>query len=431
MTSLVETVTRLPRRRRRARGAPPARCSSTPTRSGTACAGSAEVCGESPDRRRAARSPSGSRSRSAVWKHRLTHNVAPSPDGHIPVGNWRVPTNGLLGTPVRVALADCGRRRAMVDRVIAVFAPGQGAQSPGHARAVARPARRRRRSSPGSARPPAWTCAASAPPPTPTRSRTPRSPSHCSSRSASSSPRRLGLDAAGERVVAGHSVGELTAAAVAGALTADGRRRLRRPPRREMAAACALAPTGMSAVLGGDAGRRPRRHRGRRADPGQPQRRRPDRRRRFAGRARRASPRTRPAGARVRPLAVAGAFHTHYMAPRRTRWREYAAGLTDRATRVRSCCPTPTARRSPPGPTSSPGWSRQVTLPVRWDLCLATCADLGVTAAIELAPGGTLTGIAKRELKGVELLAIKHARRPRAAAAAWSPAARSTGRAST
>jgi [acyl-carrier-protein] S-malonyltransferase len=49
----------------------------------------------------------------------------------------------------------------------------------------------------------------------------------------------------------------------------------------------------------------------------------------------------------------------------------------------------------------------QVTLPVRWDLCMRTCADLGVTAAIELSPAGTLTGIAKRELPGVELLAIK------------------------
>jgi [acyl-carrier-protein] S-malonyltransferase len=50
---------------------------------------------------------------------------------------------------------------------------------------------------------------------------------------------------------------------------------------------------------------------------------------------------------------------------------------------------------------------RQVTQPVRWDLCLRTCADLGVTAAIELAPAGTLTGIAKRELPGVELVAVK------------------------
>jgi [acyl-carrier-protein] S-malonyltransferase len=51
--------------------------------------------------------------------------------------------------------------------------------------------------------------------------------------------------------------------------------------------------------------------------------------------------------------------------------------------------------------------TRQVTLPVRWDLCLRTCTELGVSAAVELAPAGTLTGIAKRELPGVELLAVK------------------------
>jgi [acyl-carrier-protein] S-malonyltransferase len=50
---------------------------------------------------------------------------------------------------------------------------------------------------------------------------------------------------------------------------------------------------------------------------------------------------------------------------------------------------------------------RQVTLPVRWDLCLRSCADLGVTGVVELAPGGVLAGIAKRELRGVEIVAIK------------------------
>jgi [acyl-carrier-protein] S-malonyltransferase len=50
---------------------------------------------------------------------------------------------------------------------------------------------------------------------------------------------------------------------------------------------------------------------------------------------------------------------------------------------------------------------RQVTLPVRWDLCLRSCADLQVSSVIELAPGGVLTGIAKRELPGAELVAIK------------------------
>ena len=46
-------------------------------------------------------------------------------------------------------------------------------------------------------------------------------------------------------------------------------------------------------------------------------------------------------------------------------------------------------------------------MPVRWDLCLQSCRDLGVTAVVELAPGGVLAGIAKRELPGAELVAIK------------------------
>jgi [acyl-carrier-protein] S-malonyltransferase len=182
---------------------------------------------------------------------------------------------------------------------------------------------------------------------------------------------RLRLDVDAERVVAGHSVGELTAAAVSGALT--GRAAVALAARRgaEMAAACAVTPTGMSALLGGDpdavaagieaAGLVPANRNG-------------------AGQIVAAGTLERlaaladdpPAGARVRPLAVAGAFHTHHMAPAEQALARFAE-----------------------------------TLPVRWDLCLGTCRDLGVTAAIELAPAGTLTGIAKREMPGVELLAVK------------------------
>jgi [acyl-carrier-protein] S-malonyltransferase len=113
-----------------------------------------------------------------------------------------------------------------------------------------------------------------------------------------------------------------------------------------------------------------------------------------------------PAGARVRPLPVAGAFHTHYMAPAETALQSYAHEL-------RPSDPRPTLLSNADGTAVTTGAEliarlvRQVTLPVRWDLCLRTCADLGVTAVIELAPAGTLTGIAKRELPGVELLAIK------------------------
>ncbi len=48
----------------------------------------------------------------------------------------------------------------------------------------------------------------------------------------------------------------------------------------------------------------------------------------------------------------------------------------------------------------------QVASPVRWDLCMAAMSDLGVTGLLEMPPAGTLTGIAKRNLKGVELFAL-------------------------
>jgi [acyl-carrier-protein] S-malonyltransferase len=173
----------------------------------------------------------------------------------------------------------------------------------------------------------------------------------------------------------------------------------------EMAAACALAPTGMSALLGGDpdevaagieaAGLTAANRNG----AGQIV---------AAGSVERLaqladSP---PAGARVRPLAVAGAFHTEYMAPAEQALRDYTAGLDVKD-------PRPTLLSNADGTAVTSGAEliarlvRQVTLPVRWDLCLLTCRELGVDAVVELAPGGVLTGIAKRELKGTELVAIK------------------------
>ncbi|MGH8960172.1 MAG: acyltransferase domain-containing protein [Jatrophihabitantaceae bacterium] len=216
---------------------------------------------------------------------------------------------------------------------------------------------------------------------------------------------RLGLDSDADRVVAGHSVGELTAAAVSGALTAREAVALAARRGAEMAAACALAPTGMSAVLGGDpdevaagieaAGLVPanRNGAGQIVAAGEL-----DRLARLAD--------APPAGARVRPLAVAGAFHTHFMAPAEDALREYVQALT-------VADPRPILLSNADGSGVVTGEDliarlvRQVTLPVRWDLCLRTCADLGVSAVIELSPAGTLTGIAKRELPGVDLLAIK------------------------
>ncbi|MDT4940513.1 MAG: [acyl-carrier-protein] S-malonyltransferase [Pseudonocardiales bacterium] len=216
---------------------------------------------------------------------------------------------------------------------------------------------------------------------------------------------QLRLDSGEDRVVAGHSVGELTAAAVSGALTPTAAVAFAARRGAEMAAACALTPTGMAAVLGGvaeavvarieEAGLTPanRNGAGQIVAAGAV-----DALEKLA-----AEP---PDGARVRPLAVAGAFHTHYMAPAAEALAGYAADLP-------IADPRPILLSNADGAGVGTGRDlierlvRQVTLPVRWDLCLRTCADLGVTAVVELAPGGVLAGIAKRELPGAEIVALK------------------------
>jgi [acyl-carrier-protein] S-malonyltransferase len=204
---------------------------------------------------------------------------------------------------------------------------------------------------------------------------------------------------------AGHSVGELAAGVLAGVLSADDAMRLVRVRGAAMAAASAAEPTGMTAVLGGDEeavlaaiaqhGLTPANINaagqivaaGAIADL-----------QAFA-----ADP---PAGARLRPLQVAGAFHTWYMAPA-------VAALRDAAAEVAVTDPHLTLLCNADGAAVTTGkeWLErivtQVAAPVRWDLCLRTMADLGVTAIIELPPAGTLTGLARRALPGVAQLAIK------------------------
>ena len=113
-----------------------------------------------------------------------------------------------------------------------------------------------------------------------------------------------------------------------------------------------------------------------------------------------------PAGARLRPLQVAGAFHTRHMAPA-------VAALRDAAAAVSVADPAMTLLSNADGAAVTTGkeWLErivgQVAAPVRWDLCMRTMADLGVTALIELPPAGTLTGLARRALPGVAQLAIK------------------------
>lgn len=205
--------------------------------------------------------------------------------------------------------------------------------------------------------------------------------------------------------VAGHSVGELAAAAIAGVLSADAAVALAAVRGREMAAACALEPTGMSAVLGGDLDDVLAALDRLGLDPAN---------RNAAGQIVAAGPdgaleelaASPPEGARVRPLPVAGAFHTRFMAPAEEAMRTHADGLTvaDPALPLLS---NSDGSRVDTGAEALRRLVAQVTRPVRWDACMATLRDLGVTAVIELPPAGTLVGLVKRELKGVATLALK------------------------
>ena len=112
------------------------------------------------------------------------------------------------------------------------------------------------------------------------------------------------------------------------------------------------------------------------------------------------------AGTRVIPLQVAGAFHTRYMAPAVETLR--AARLADARTTPQSACGrTGTARRSTSGAAFRDLLVDQVASPVRWDLCMASFAEAGVTGLVELSPAGTLIGLAKRALRGVPAVAVK------------------------
>ncbi|TNH26759.1 ACP S-malonyltransferase [Micromonospora orduensis] len=199
-------------------------------------------------------------------------------------------------------------------------------------------------------------------------------------------------------LTAGHSVGELGAAALAGVLTADAAITLAGVRGREMAAACALEPTGMAAVLGGDpeevlaAIAAHALHAANRNGAGQIV---------AAGSVDgldklAAEP---PAKARVIRLQVAGAFHTPYMAPAETALAAVAAGITP-ADPQRILLSNLDGTAVEDGQEMVRRLVRQVTAPVRWDLCMRALADLGVTGVIELPPAGTLAGLVKRELKG-------------------------------
>ncbi len=205
--------------------------------------------------------------------------------------------------------------------------------------------------------------------------------------------------------VAGHSVGEITAAVAAGVFTAEQGIRFVKERGDAMAKAAALESTTMAAILGGDQAEveaklasldlQPANYNG----GGQIV---------AAGSvdviaALQADP---VAGTRVIPIQVAGAFHTRYMQPAVATLEAYAAGVT-------VADPSVTLWTNAGGRVIASGSEfvsllvNQVSSPVRWDLCMAAMVEAGVTAVIELAPAGTLVGLAKRSMPGIETLAVK------------------------
>jgi [acyl-carrier-protein] S-malonyltransferase len=206
-------------------------------------------------------------------------------------------------------------------------------------------------------------------------------------------------------IVAGHSVGEIAAYAIAGVMGADDAVMLAATRGAEMAKACAAEPTGMSAVLGGEEADVLGRLEELDLVPAN---------RNAAGQIVAAGSLAAldklaedpPARARVRALGVAGAFHTRYMA---SALDGYAAA----AAAIQTSEPTATLLSNYDGqPVASAAAAMetlisQLTRPVRWDLCTAYLREHTVTAIVEFPPAGTLTGIAKRELRGVPTHAVK------------------------
>jgi [acyl-carrier-protein] S-malonyltransferase len=216
---------------------------------------------------------------------------------------------------------------------------------------------------------------------------------------------RRGVLSGKDTVVAGHSVGEIAAYAIAGVISADDAVKLAATRGAEMAKACALEPTGMSAVLGGDEAEVLARLEALDLVPAN---------RNAAGQIVAAGALSAleklaedpPAKARVRQLATAGAFHTHFMASATDGYASAAQGVSISE-------PTATLLSNADGqPVTSAADAMsklvaQLTRPVRWDLCTETLRQHNVTAIVEFPPAGALAGIAKRELRGVPTHAVK------------------------
>jgi [acyl-carrier-protein] S-malonyltransferase len=206
-------------------------------------------------------------------------------------------------------------------------------------------------------------------------------------------------------ITAGHSVGELAAGAIAGVITPDDALRLVAVRGRAMAAAAAAETTSMTAILGGDEAEVLRAIDAHGLTPANIN---------GAGQIVAAGTVEQlalfaldpPVGARLRPLQVAGAFHTHHMAPAVEALRAAAANV-----QVRNPVLPVVSNRDGAVVSTGADWLErmctQVSAPVRWDSCMRTMSNLGATAFLELPPGGTLAGLARRALPGLHVVAVK------------------------
>lgn len=203
---------------------------------------------------------------------------------------------------------------------------------------------------------------------------------------------------------AGHSVGEVTAAALSGVMTPEDAMRFIAVRGNGMAKAAAAEPSGMAAVLGGtedqvrlaieEAGLTAANANG----PGQIV---------AAGSAEKIQSLTEnpPPKTRVIPLKVAGAFHTSFMRPAVGDLQEIAHDLPTHEP-VTTLLSNKDGKQVTSGAAALQSLVDQVTRPVRWDLCMQTMLDEGVDQILELAPAGTLVGLAKRGMKGVAATAL-------------------------
>ena len=220
----------------------------------------------------------------------------------------------------------------------------------------------------------------------------------------------LGAHALGVKscaVTSGHSVGELAAAALSGVISEDDALTLVRARGVEMAKAAATSPSGMSAVLGGDRSEvlaaisalnlvaANDNGAGQIVAAGELQ-------------ALTQLGENPPAGARVRALAVAGAFHTSFMAPAVEPLRKLAATLQTHNVSIQVIS-NKDGQVVRDGAEVLDRIVNQIANPVRWDLCMETLKTLGVTGVIELPPAGTLVGLLKRAVPEIETFALKSA----------------------